>query len=189
MDKNRENNGAEDAKYEYLVANIKSRQEPLYSECYEGLGWALASPLTYYANSVGAGDEMVEIKYRRLRKLPHRSQLCALQRQCEAVLQAMQRMEGQSDVFALICSLTIGVVGAVLLAGGIVSFTNQRYVACVLFTLIGLVGCLFAYPVSKQVRRVKANQLRPAIEMQHAQLMGLLAQAQSLLSATSIISD
>ena len=72
--------------YEYLSINVKSKLEPMVMDTYENFGWEIitSSALTdkedYYINNTGTnGEKLVNIKFKRDRKINNKEKLNVLQ--------------------------------------------------------------------------------------------------------------
>lgn len=79
----------EHIQYEYLSINVKSKIEPMVMDTYENFGWkvissnALTDKEDYYINDTGTnGEKLVNIKFKRNRKIKNKDKLNSLQRKC-----------------------------------------------------------------------------------------------------------
>lgn len=101
--------------YEYLSLNVKSEYEPLYIDCYESFGWllvnntALVDKDDYYINNYNINDnKVINIKFKRDRRIKNKVQLLSLQRKLETALNEMAILERQPSTIGLIVALTMG---------------------------------------------------------------------------------
>ena len=135
--------------YEYLSINVKSEKEPLYIDCYENYGWVLINNNAtlledgdYYINNSYVNNRLVNLKFKRDRKIKNKAKLQSLQRKMESSLKEMERLEKKPNTKGIIVSLSIGLIGTIFLAISVFAITasNPLYVISVITGIIGLGG-------------------------------------------------
>lgn len=161
--------------YEYLSMNVKSDKEPLYIDCYENFGWclvnntALVDSEDYYINGTINGNRLVNLKFKRDRKIPNKAKLMSLQRKMESALEEINRLERQPEVAGLIWALAIGLVGTVFMAGSVfvITATNPLYFLCVILGVFGFVGWGVGFYMYNKVKKDKKKENTSLIEEQY----------------------
>ncbi len=161
--------------YEYLSLNVKADKEPLYIDCYENFGWelvnntALVDREDYYLNSSVNGNRLVNLKFKRDRKIKNKIKLMSLQRKMEAALEEIGRLERQPEISAVIWALSIGLVGTAFMAGSVFAIiaTKPLYVLCVILGIIGFIGWGLGFYMYNKVKKEKRSENTSLIEEQY----------------------
>ena len=179
--------------YEYLSINVISKKEDLYIDCYENFGWKLTNTINsglvdredYYINNSNINDnKLVNLKFKRDRKIPNKAKVIALQNKCENALKELNRLEKEPNSKGTIYACLVAVVGTILLAISVFLITsiNPTYILGMFIGIIGLVGWLLAYPMYKKTK-IKQEQINtPLIEEQYTIIYDSCEQAQKLLN-------
>lgn len=176
--------------YEYLSLNVKSEKEPLYIDCYENFGWilinntALIDKEDYYINNTNIRqDKLVNIKFKRDRRIKNKMQLISLQKKLELSLKNIEKLEEQPNVSGIIYSMAIGLIGTIFLSLSVfaITATNPLYIPCVIFGAIGIVGWILPYFVYKKVKEKKEQENNLLIEEQYNTIYDTCEQAKKLV--------
>lgn len=176
--------------YEYLSLNVSSDKEPLYIDCYENFGWILINNTMlidqedYYINNANINNnQLVNIKFKRDRRIKNKVQLLALQRKLENSLNEMERLEREPYVKGLMTSLAVGLIGTIFLAISVFAITaaNPLYITCVLFGIVGIVGWILPYFVYKNVKASKETSNTSLIDEQYNNIYDSCEQARKLI--------
>lgn len=177
--------------YEYMSINVSSEKEPLYMDCYENFGWifingsGLVDKEDYYINNSHVnGRKLVNLKFKRDRKIPNKVQIISLQKKCEIALKELNRLEKQPRSKATISAITIAMLGTVFMALSVFSITaiNPIYILCVVCGVIGIVGWLLPYFVYKKEKLKKEQENIPLIEEQYNTIYNCCEQAKKLIN-------
>lgn len=176
--------------YEYMSINVKSDKEPLYIDAYENLGWclvnntALVDSEDYYINGSVNGNRLVNLKFKRDRKIPNKAKLMILQRKMETVLEEINRLERQPEVTGMIWALAIGLVGTAFIAGSVFAITasNPLYFLCVIFGIIGFIGWGLGFYMYNKVKKEKIKENVSLLEEQYNTLYDTCEEGKKLSS-------
>ena len=152
--------------YEYLSINVKASKEPLYIDCYENFGWelvnnnALVDSQDYFINTSINGDRLINLKFRRDRKIKNKAKLMVLQRKMEENLEEIERLEKQPELIAIIWALVIGLIGCGFMAGSVFAITaaDPRYALCVVFGILGFIGWGLGYYMYVKIKKDKKHE-------------------------------
>lgn len=162
--------------YEYLSINVKSDKEPLYIDCYENFGWmlinntALVDNEDYYINNINTnGNKLVNIKFKRDRKIKNKAELTSLQRKVETSLKEIERLEIEPSTKGMISAMTIGVIGTIFLAISVFSITasNPLYILGVICGIPGIIGWILPFFMYKKIKANKAQENITLIDEQY----------------------
>lgn len=176
--------------YEYLSINVKSDKEPLYIDCYENFGWslinntALVDKEDYYINNANLNNnKLVNIKFKRDRKIKNKIELQTLQRKMEKALNEIEKLEAEPNISATTKAMILGVVGTIFLAISVFAITAEEpsYLVMVISGTIGLIGWILPYFVYKREKESKSQDNLSLIEEQFNTLYDNCEQAKKLL--------
>lgn len=177
--------------YEYLSINVRSEKEPLYIDCYENFGWILINNNTalldkddYYINNSNINDrKLVNIKFKRDRKIKNKINLLSLQRKLDKALKEIEKLEKEPSTKATMDSMIVGVIGTVFLAISVFCITaiNPLYIPGTIFGIIGLVGWILPYFIYKKVKTKKEEENVILIEEQYNTIYDSCEQARKLV--------
>lgn len=174
--------------YEYISINVKADKEPLYIDCYENFGWelvnntALVDSEDYYINNSINNNRLVNLKFKRDRKIKNKLELNNLQRKMENALEEINRLEKQPETLGLIWALVIGLIGTIFMAGSVfaITATNPLYIVCVICGIFGFIGWGLGYYMYVKVKKDKKQENAALIEEQYNTLYDSCEQAKKL---------
>lgn len=177
--------------YEYLSMNVKSDKELLYIDSYENFGWILTNNTAlidnedYYINNINTnGNKLVNIKFKRDRKIKNKQQLISLQRKLETALKEIEKLESKPYTKGISYSMTIGVIGTIFLA--ILVFllrsTNPLYILAIPCGIIGIIGWILPFFIYIKVKEKTINENVTLIDEQYNIIYDTCEQARKLSS-------
>lgn len=178
--------------YEYLSINVKSKFEPMIIDTYENFGWKIisSSALTdkedYYINNVGVnGEKLVNIRFKRDRKIKNKEKLNTLQRECEETFKKIDKLEREPHLKGTMYSLIVAMIGCVFLAISVFIITaNQsliNYVISSPFGIVGLVCWVLSYFKYIKTKAKFEEKNHPLVEEQHDVIYKACDGAQKLM--------
>lgn len=180
--------------YEYLSTNVTSDKEALYVDCYENFGWKLTSSNSnyglvdkedYYINNSNLNDnKLVNLKFKRDRKIPNKAKIISLQKKCENGLKELARLEKEPKSKGSFYAVISAIIGTIFLAISVfaITATNPIYVLSVITGIIGLVCWFISYPIYNQIK-IKQEEINTSlIEEQYNVIYDSCEQAQKLLN-------
>lgn len=176
--------------YEYLSIDVDSEKEPLYIDCYENFGWmlinntALIDKDDYYINNYNTSNKkMVNIRFKRDRKIKNKVKLLSLQRKLELSLKEIERLEKEPFTKGLIISMSVGLIGTVFLALSVFSITlvSPLYIPFILCGIIGIIGWVLPYFIYKKIKILKEKENVSLIDEQYNTIYDSCEQAKKLI--------
>lgn len=179
--------------YEYLSINVKSNKEELYIDCYLNFGWKLTNSNNinnslvdkedYYINSNLNDNKLVNLKFKRDRKIPNKEKIITLQRKCENALKELEKLEKEPSSKGTSYALIISVIGTIFLAISmfLITAANPLILLGVLTGIIGLIGWFLAYPLYKKAKSEFEDLNIPLIEEQYNVIYDTCKQARKLI--------
>ena len=127
--------------FDYTKVTVAENQMSQYMDGYEHFGWKVDSNVP-----IEKGMGKVTIHLKRSRTVLNKMELTRLQRHFEACMSEIVALENSTESFAMIAALTSGVSGCAFMAGSV-------------FFLWGI-----AYPLYKNVKKWRAEKVKPLIE-------------------------
>ena len=178
--------------YEYLSINVKSKMEPIVLDTYKNFGWEIisSSALTdkedYYINNTGInGERLVNVRFRRDRKINNKEKLNILQRKCEEIFENIDKLEKEPQSKGTMYSLSVSMIGCIFLAISVFIITaNESLINYIISTPIGLIGIscwIFAFFEYKKVKTKLEEKNKPLIEEQYEKIYEACDESQRLI--------
>ena len=176
--------------YEYLSINVKSNKEPLYVDCYENFGWilinntALVDKEDYYINNSNINDNrLVNLKFKRDRKIKNKVKLLSLQRKLELSLKELEKLENEPNREGFIYSMIVGFIGTIFLALSVfaITATNPLLIPGIVCGVVGIMGWILPYFVYLKVKSSKTQENTSLIEEQYNTIYDSCEQAKKLI--------
>lgn len=176
--------------YEYLSINVKSEKEPLYIDCYENFGWVLINNTAlidkddYYLNNSNINNnKLVNIKFKRDRKIKNKMKVINLQKKLEMALKKVEKLEKEPSSIGFIYAMIIGLIGTIFLALSVFAITAQNpfYILGSLCGIVGIVGWILPYFVYKHVKAKKEQINISLIEEEYNTIYDSCEQAKKLI--------
>lgn len=175
--------------YEYMSINVESINEPLYIDCYESFGWILVNNTglidkeDYFINNANVNNKkLVNLKFKRDRKIKNKVMLNDLQRQLEKALKEIDRLISEPNRKGIISSLGIGLFGTIFLAISVFSIVGDKiyYIPFILGGILGLIGWILPYFIYKRVKDSKEKENISLIDEQYNVVYDTCEQANKL---------
>lgn len=179
--------------YEYLSINVKSDMEPMYMDCYENFGWIPANVGTsssnkrdYYINSNANihVEDLINLKFKRDRKIKNKSKLQPLQRKCEQAFQSINKLEKEPASLAISYALAVALIGCVFLAISVFCITGKSviWIPAILCGAVGIIGWIIPYFLYKNTKNKKTTENSSLIEEQYDIIYNCCEEAKKLLN-------
>lgn len=179
--------------YEYLNINVPSEKEPLYMDCYENFGWipintknsGLVDKEDYYINNSNVNsNRLVNLKFKRDRKISNKGKVISLQKKCETALKKITILEKEPNKKGAIYASLNATVGTIFVAISVfaISAADPNYILTVISGTIGLAIWCLSYVIYKKIK-TKYEQINSSIiEEQYNTIYDSCEQAQKLLN-------
>lgn len=176
--------------YEYLSINVKSEKEPLYIDCYENFGWilinntALIDKQDYYINNSNVNNKkLVNLKFKRGRKIKNKIKLITLQKKLETSLNEIEKLEKEPESLGMIYSMIVAMLGTVFLALSVFSITaeNPIYISGIICGAVGITLWILPYFIYKNIKLKKEKENIALIDEQYNTIYDSCEQAKKLI--------
>lgn len=179
--------------YEYLNVNVPSEKEPLYMDCYENFGWipvntkssSLIDKEDYYINNSNVNNnKLVNLKFKRDRKIPNKAKIISLQNKCETSLKKISTLEKEPHKKGAIYASLNAFVGTIFMAISVfaVSHTNPNYILTFIAGFIGIAIWCLSYVIYKKIKTKQEKINTSMIEEEYNIIYDSCEQSKKLLN-------
>ena len=164
--------------YEYKEMTVLRDMESLYADGYENFGWKLEGISSIPI--VGAGT--VTMKFKRDRKILNKAELTRLQRQFDACVSEILRMEKSKTSKASITAFTVGIVGTAFMAGATFSYLGGLILLCIVLAVPAFIGWILPYFLYNAAFAKKTAVVTSLVESKYDEIYEVCEKANGLLS-------
>ena len=163
--------------YEYKDITTSRELEGIYADSYPSFGWALdgAVPIPIL------GISTITLKFKRDRKIRNKAELTRLQRQFEACVSEIMRMEKSKSASASIVAFTVGIIGTACMAGATFSYLGSLIPLCIVLAVPGFIGWILPYFLYNLTYVKKTDKIAPLIEVKYDEIYEVCGKANALL--------
>lgn len=165
--------------YEYQQIIVPQARVSMYLDGYESFGWQSDAHFSLQ----GAGMS-VTLHLRRDRKILNKMELTRLQRNFEASMEEIEKLERSKSTMPQIIALTTGIIGTAFMAGSTFAVTANPPIIwmCVLLAIPGVIGwALPCFIYQKQVKK-RSDRVKPLIEAKYDEIYELCKKGNALLN-------
>ena len=149
--------------YEYKEITVPRDMEGVYADGYPHFGWTLEG----CSESI-FGLSIVNLKFKRDRKIRNKAELTRLQRQFDSNVKEIERLEQSKTTKAFTAALTVGLIGTAFLAGATFAFIYAQMIPLMIVLAVpGLIGWFLPYQLYKRIQSKKSASVMPLIEQQY----------------------
>lgn len=166
--------------YEYQEHTVEQRYASYYEDNYGCFGWQVEQQ----PHGVELqGRETLRLK--RDRHIPNRMELTRLQRQFEAIMEDVRRLEHSVQNQATIAGLGCGLAGTVFMGGSTFAITAAAPIVwlCAVLAVPGFILWGAAYPLYRYVQKRRAQEVQPLVEGKLDEMYEVCEKASRLLEA------
>ena len=141
--------------FDYTKVTVAENQMSQYMDGYEHFGWKVDSNVPI---EKGIGKVTIHLKRSRA--------VLRLQRHFEACMSEIAALENSTESFAMIAALTSGISGCAFVAGSVFAVTAAKPIIwlMILLAIPGFFLWGIAYPLYKNVKKWRAEKVKPLIE-------------------------
>ena len=182
--RNMEDNKREFIGYEYKEIITDMDRVSFLLDGYENFGWKQDE------NYLNGGEDVyvpyqskVVLRLKRNRKIINKMELTRLQRNFEACVKEIEKMEKSKTSMATVYALVIGVLGTAFMAGSVFAITAEppHVLLCILFAIPAFMGWILPRFLYKKVVRQQTEKLAPLIEEKYDEIYELCEKGNRLL--------
>ena len=171
-------NGENFVGYEYKEIITTRDMEGIYTDGYPSFGWKLEG-----ITSSAIGLSMVNLRFKRDRKIKNKAELSRLQRQFEASIVEINNLERSKTTSAFITSMSVGLAGSAFLAGATFAFIYAEMIPLMIILAVpGFIGWALPYILYKKIKAKKNAKVIPLIENQYDNLYVICEKGHALLT-------
>lgn len=162
--------------YEYRDVAIKKDISAIVIDGYENFGWQVDSSTTPMQPT-----NSVTIKFKRDRAIRNKAELTRLQRQFDADLEEIQKLESSKTTTAATVAFLVGIIGTAFMAGAIFAIDAEKIMLMIALAVPGFVGWVLPYFIFNKLRYQKTKAITPLIDQKYDEIYAITKQGNSLL--------
>lgn len=163
--------------YEYKEITVRRDMESIFTDSYGSFGWK--------PDGINPSLSLnsVNMKFKRDRKIPNRSELNRLQREFENHVKAIEKLEDSKVITSSTVAYIIGLLGTALMAGATFSYLASMIPLCVVLAVPGFIGWGVSYLAYLKIKRNKTEKINPIIDQQYDAIYEACEKASALMYA------
>lgn len=162
--------------YEYKTVIVSKVIEAVYVDSLPHFGWIFEGHQTSMKSS-----DIVELRFKRDRKIRNKAELTRLQRQFDASVNEIISLEKAKKTKASIVALVLGLLGTVCIALATFSYLGGHLILMILFAIPGFLGWIFPYFSYQKIYEQKSKSCIPLIELKYDEIYEICEKANRLL--------
>lgn len=164
--------------YDYKQVVVKEEQLSFYIDCYANFGWRVDENIPIHHER---GQCLVQFK--RDRALINKVELTRLERNFDACLTELNKMENSRTNIPTIEAITLALVGTAFVAGATFAATAETplIVLSIVLAIPGFLGWGLAYPFYRRSAARRTQTLEPFISAKRDELDEICRRGHSLL--------
>lgn len=171
--------------YDYKEVAAEGTRLSLLLDGYENFGWELDQRAAENAGHGNGTSSMHRqtLRLKRNRKIINKMELTRLERNFEACINEIDKLEkGKTDT-ATMYALIFGIIGTAFMAGSVfaVTATPPIYILCIILAIPGFLGWIFPYFLYKEIVKRQTERVIPLIEKKYDEIYGLCEKGSKLL--------
>ena len=164
--------------YEYKEVLTTREMEGVYADSYPSFGWILDG-----CTQSPFGVSVVNLKFKRNRKIRNKAELTRLQRQFEAGVAEIGNLEQSKTIAAFATALGVGLGGTAFLAGATFAIIFAEMIPLMIILAIpGFIGWGLPYLLYKKIKAQKSAMIVPLIEKQYDEINKICEKGHALLA-------
>lgn len=170
--------------YEYKEIATDSSRLSFLLDGYESFGWEDNGSLTESGMARNpALQQRAVLRMKRNRKLVNKVELTRLERNFEACVNEIEKLEKAKTSAATMYAIILGVIGTAFIAGSTFAVTAQPpyYVLCILLAVPGFLGWIFPYFLYKKIVGKQTEKMVPLIETKYDEIYEICEKGNKLL--------
>ena len=177
--------------FDYMELVAEGSELSFLLDCYASFGWEMDDySVSYrdYGHRSGAvpGRTKETLQLKRDRKILNKTELVRLQRNFEACLQEVHRLELRKTSKATALALIIGFLGGVCTLGAVLAITSTppHMVWGILLAVPAFIGIALPYPIYRRVASDERAQVEPLIAQKYDEIHAICQRADKLSYST-----
>lgn len=120
---------------------------------------------------------------KRNRKIVNKVELTRLERNFEACVDEIEKLEKAKTSAATMYAIILGIIGTAFMAGSTFAVTAQppHYILCILLAVPGFLGWIFPYFLYKRIAGKQKEKILPLIEAKYDEIYEICEKGNKLL--------
>ena len=174
--------------YEYKELLTESSRFSFLLDGYENFGWMLDENLPAYLPENGKDRNPVSqqkkvLRLKRNRKIVNKMELTRLERNFEACVNEIDKLEKEKTSIATVYALVLGIIGTAFMAGSVFAVTPQEpnYILCIILAVPGFLGWILPYFLYKKIVGKQTERVTPLIEEKYDEIYEICEKGNKLL--------
>ena len=169
--------------YEYKEIAAENSRISFLLDGYENFGWELDERLMESGQGHSAQAAKTVLQLKRNRKIINKAELTRLQRNFEACVNEIDKLEKEKTSVATMYAITLAVIGTAFMAGSTFAVTapSPHYILCIILALPGFLGWIFPYFLYKKVVGKQTERITPLIEAKYDEIYEICEKGSKLL--------
>ncbi len=170
--------------YEYKELLTEDSRYSFLLDGYENFGWELDENLPENReNRNPAVQQKKVLRLKRNRKIVNKMELTRLERNFEACVNEIDKLEKEKTSMATVYALVLGIIGTAFMAGATLVVTPQEpnYILCIILAIPGFLGWIFPYFLYKKIVGKQTERVTPLIEERYDEIYEICEKGNKLL--------
>ncbi|MCM1220236.1 MAG: hypothetical protein NC548_37680 [Lachnospiraceae bacterium] len=170
--------------YEYKEVLAEDSRFSFLLDGYENFGWELDEGLPDHRENRNPGSQQRRVlRLKRDRKIINKVELTRLERNFEACVDEIDRLEKAKTSTATMYALVLGIIGTAFMAGSVFAVTAQPpyYILCIILAIPGFLGWIFPYFLYRKIVWKQTEKMTPLIESKYDEIYGICEKGNKLL--------
>ncbi len=165
--------------YEYKELRAERKDAAMLTDCYECFGWELNGEFSEGLEK-GSGD--VVLRFKRARGIVNKAELTRLQRNFEACVDGIKRLEKSKTSMPTMIALITALIGTAFMAGAPFAITSDepKLLLCILLAIPGFLGWILPYFAYKKGLDKETLKINPLIEQKYDEIYELCEKGNKL---------
>lgn len=170
--------------YEYKEIPTESSRYSFLLDGYENFGWEPDEGLPENTGSRNpALQQRMVLRLKRNRKIINKVELTRLERNFEACVNEIDKLEKAKTSAATMYALMLGIIGTAFMAGSTFAVIAQppMYILCILLAIPGFLGWIFPYFLYKKIAGKQTEKMTLLIEEKYDEIYEICEKGNKLL--------
>lgn len=170
--------------YEYREIVTDSGRRSFLLDGYESFGWEEdGSPTESGTARNPVLQQKAVLRIKRNRKIVNKVELTRLERNFEACVDEIEKLEKAKTSAATMYAIILGVIGTAFIAGSVFAVTAQPpyYVLSILLAVPGFLGWILPHFLYKKVAGKQTEKITPLIEAKYDEIYEICEKGNKLL--------
>lgn len=169
--------------YEYKEVAAENNRLSFLLDGYENFGWELDERLMESGKEHPNPAAKTLLRLKRDRKIINRAELTRLQRNFEACVNEIDKLEKEKTSVATMYALVLAIIGTAFMAGSTFAVTapSPHYILCIILAIPGFLGWIFPYFLYRKVAGRQTERLSPLIEEKYDEIYEICEKGHKLL--------